>query len=528
MRFMCKVMYNCNQLNHLKKAMNTLPSTLRIDLEIDDMDVISMICAQGSQREQNDIIRRALRIGTMAMNNAQARVDTQAIKNEGDRLLQSLQDKLGEHQKVSDLTLTSTLKEYFDPKDGRFNARVEGLITQDGEIERLITSQLQHAQAAIGSVLAEHLGSNSPIIKALEPGQSNQLLGAISQSVEQTTQKSALAIASEFSLDNPSGALSRLIKELSINQQGLSDGIQKHVQNMVSEFSLDNENSALSRLVKRVETAQQQITSEFSLDEKGSALARIKSEIEQLIAQQTQSNNDFQARILAEFEAMKAKKKAQDASTTHGHEFESAALEVFSSHCNAANDILEETGSTTGFISRSKIGDGVITLGPDNAAAGARIVLEMKEDASYTLKSTLEEIEVARKNRQASVGVFVHSKKTAPVGLAPMTRYGHDILVLWDKDDESTDVWLHAAFMSAKALAWRLSTSSQEKEVDATAMEKSIQEIERQAEYLEEIRTWSNTISSNTAKIIDRSERMKKALKSSIEVLSNQLEIIKA
>jgi len=47
-------------------------------------------------------------------------------------------------------------------------------------------------------------------------------------------------------------------------------------------------------------------------------------------------------------------------------------------------------------------------------AAGARIVLEAKESASYDLAKTLEEADVARTNRQAEVCVFVHSTKTAP------------------------------------------------------------------------------------------------------------------
>lgn len=507
--------------------MQNLPTTLRLDVEIDDPEIIAFIFQGQGQREQNDLVRKALKIGAMAMGNAQSRIDTESIRSEGQRMLESLQDRLGEHQRMADQSINNTLKEYFDPRDGRFNTRIDGLIKQDGEIERVIASQVQQAQTSMNALLSQYVGEQSPLLKALDPKQSNALIEAITQSVEQTSQKSAAALTQEFSLDNPSGALSRLVKELSSSNQNITEGLQKHIQQIVGEFSLDNDNSALSRLVKRVETAQQQITAEFSLDEKNSALARIKSELEQLIMNHHQSNNDFQARLMAEIEGMKAKKKAQDASTTHGHEFESAALAMIGEMCSASGDILEETGGTTGFISRSKVGDGVITLGADNAASGARIVLEMKEDTSYTLKSTLEEINTARENRQASVGVFIHSKRTAPAGLAPLSRHGSDILVLWDKEDESTDVWVKAAIMTAKALAWRIKTSGSEKEVDTSAMEKALQDIERQAEYLEDIRTWSNTISSNTAKIIDRSERMKKSMMTSLEVLKDQLEVLK-
>ena len=42
-----------------------------------------------------------------------------------------------------------------------------------------------------------------------------------------------------------------------------------------------------------------------------------------------------------------------------------------------------------------------MTLGADRAAAGAKIVLEAKENAKTTLSSAREEIEVGRRNRGA-------------------------------------------------------------------------------------------------------------------------------
>ena len=70
-------------------------------------------------------------------------------------------------------------------------------------------------------------------------------------------------------------------------------------------------------------------------------------------------------------------------------------------------------------------------------AAGARIVVEAKESASCDLVKTLEEADTARRNRQASVCVFVHSTKSAPAGIPVFSRYGHDIVVKWDADDDA-------------------------------------------------------------------------------------------
>src|SRR5437870_13346240 len=84
------------------------------------------------------------------------------------------------------------------------------------------------------------------------------------------------------------------------------------------------------------------------------------------------------------------------------------------------------TGDTTGAIKYCKVGDAIIEMGSESAAPGQRIVIEAKEDASYNLGKARIEIETARKNRGASVGVFVFSKKSAPIGQEPLLRHGDD------------------------------------------------------------------------------------------------------
>ena len=66
-----------------------------------------------------------------------------------------------------------------------------------------------------------------------------------------------------------------------------------------------------------------------------------------------------------------------------------------------------------GAISRCKKGDAVVTLGPESSAPDVRIVYEAKGDKSYTLKKALDELTVARENREATVGVFVFDRVAA-------------------------------------------------------------------------------------------------------------------
>lgn len=46
--------------------------------------------------------------------------------------------------------------------------------------------------------------------------------------------------------------------------------------------------------------------------------------------------------------------------------------------------------------------------------------------------------------------------------------------------------------------------------------------------YLDEIRTWSGTIKNSAEKVIDRVERMQKALDSELETLGQQVEQFKS
>ena len=80
-------------------------------------------------------------------------------------------------------------------------------------------------------------------------------------------------------------------------------------------------------------------------------------------------------------------------------------------------------------------------------------MVEAKENASCDLIKTLDEAQTARTNRQANVCVFVHSVKTAPANIPVFQRYGSDIVVQWDADDDALDVWLQAALMVATALS---------------------------------------------------------------------------
>ncbi len=501
--------------------------SLRLELIITEPDLISELSSYPQGRERNEFAKNALRIGILALKQAQGRLDADVIRNEGDRLISGLESKLSAYQQATTVNLANALKEYFDPEGGKFSDRVKRLVEKDGEIERLLRSQVGPVDSELVKTLSAHLGENSQLMKILSPDESKGILSALRQIVESILSTQRERILTEFSLDNKDGALSRLIKELTENQGQLSKGLQENIKEVVGEFSLDNESSALSRLVRRVELTQKQISSEFSLDAEASALARMRKELLGVLESHRQTNDKFQQDIVSALAAIKATKAEAGRSTTHGRDFEEAVFQYINSECQKTGDIAADTGSTVGLIKNCKVGDCVITLGPDLVGAGAAIAVEAKESASYDIKKSLEEIETARKNRGAEVGLFIHSEKTAPEGLSPMGRYGNDVVVVWNAEDEATDIFLRAGLMVAKALCTRARKEKEAHSIDFEPTDRAIREIEKQAGTLADVTTWAGTIKSNSEKILDRVRIIQESVQRQIKILDEQTSIIR-
>jgi hypothetical protein len=167
-------------------------------------------------------------------------------------------------------------------------------------------------------------------------------------------------------------------------------------------------------------------------------------------------------------------------------------------------------------------------MGSESAAAGEKIVLEAKERVGYTLSQARSEIDEARKNREASVGIFVFSKQTAPEGQEPLKRIDKDVFVIWDQHDPSTDVYVTAALSLARALVFRHITAEKKSNADFNAMDRSINSVEKQLLALDEMETWAKTIHSNGDKICRKAVAVKKCISDELDALREGLEAIKA
>jgi hypothetical protein len=90
---------------------------VHVDLWLRDRDVVAAINAHPEGRRRTDYIRTAIGIGILALQQAQGRIDTESVRNEGDRLIAALENRLAQYQDQLRSVLGGTLKDYFDPND---------------------------------------------------------------------------------------------------------------------------------------------------------------------------------------------------------------------------------------------------------------------------------------------------------------------------------------------------------------------------------------------------------------------------
>ena len=496
-----------------------------LHLTVQDPDLCTEL-AKRKEPERSDFALAAMRIGVVAIRQAQGQVDAGEIKDAGERVIRDMTEALEAHRRDTTQHIGDCIREYFDPQGGLFTQRVKGLVgsgDEAGELERIIRQQVEGEGSQLARTLVAHLGESSPLMRVLDPASTEGLVALLTRATEATLSEQRNRILGEFSLDQEGSALQRLVAELQKSHGDVGKALEERIGSVMGEFSLDRDDSALSRLVGRVESAHRQLSSEFSLDNDRSALARMRREILQVIEAQQKSNTEFQLQVTKALTEMKAKKQEAQRSTRHGLAFEDAVFEFVNRRRQEGN-VASRTGNTTGLIRNNKKGDAVIQLGPESAAPGSRIVIEAKEDQSYSLPKALDEINEARRNRGAGVGVFVFSRRTVPCEITePVARYGSDVVVVWDADNPASDPYLTAALSVARAISVQDSGRAADLGVDVEGLEKAIREVERQAGGLDEITKSAQAIDGHVTKILDRARIVKNGLERQVGLLDERV-----
>lgn len=285
----------------------------------------------------------------------------------------------------------------------------------------------------------------------------------------------------------------------------------------------------LARSVQEIVDAHAQgIKGQLSLDQPESALSRLKRTMEGQVQEMQKSQTAFHTEVREALEGLRSAKKANERGTVHGLEFEAALSEEVARLSQGFGDVAVAAGTTTGVIKNNKTGDIVVTLGAESAAPGVNIVWEAKQAGGVNLKMALDELDEARRNRQAQVGVFVFSAKSAPQGLEPFGRYNNDVVIVWDSEDPAQSLLVRAAYSLARALAMREKQQGADTAKALRAMDEAVQSVARQVEHLGDLKTWAETVQSSGKKIADRAAKMRDDLQVAVGKMDTQLAALRA
>ena len=483
-----------------------------VTFAISDPEVLLAMAEYPDGPARTNFLVTALKVGVLSLKAARGTLDSDTVRREGDRLMEQLGERLNTWRGKFEERVSGSLSHYFDPSQGIFVERVNRLTKADGEPVSVMRQQVREAEQTLNKVFEQFIGENSDLLKALDPSGDNLLVANLQKTLDGVVQSQNASILNQFSLDNKDGALVRFLSELGEKHGDLNRALSQNMAAVVAEFSLDKPDSALSRLVGRVEETQRSLTSELSLDNENSALKRMV-----LMLQEHQRVNVETATRLAEtlnaaVQALQGRREEAARGTQHGLEFEDSLAVALRELVAAGGDIVEATGAGTGTIPNCKVGDHVLTIGPEKIAAGARIVVEAKQHAGYDLTRSLEEADLARRNRNAGVCLFVHSARTAQAGIPQFQRFGNDIVLRWDAEDAASDVWLRAALMVATALSVRAAGHDKLEAASFARIDGAIERMRKHLEGFEEINTSANTAQRAVEKILKRAKIMEEGL----------------
>lgn len=507
------------QVDLVKGDEDVSSEPLYLHLSITDPEVVAALTDAGEGRDRQEFAQTALRIGVLSLKAARGTIDGGTIRNESERLLLTLEERLSSHREVLDEALgvrcgrTSTLQAAHSPSAcsawcARTASCPPSLPVRWKRLGARLTRCLRSTWAPTASYAdcsAQRKATNS---WAQCAGRSTPSFSCRAKRSPRSSRSTAPTVPLAASCENSRNATATW-----------SANLGEKVSSVVGEFSLDNKDSALSRLVGRVESAQRQISAQFSLDNPESGLTCIVQRIERFEQAQTERTSQFETRVTTLLEKLVNRREESRRSTVHGNEFEALVGEQLQAHCVGSDEVFDSVGDTTGQIPRCKIGDFVVILGPDSAATGAAIVIEAKASGGYTLKSTLDEADQARRNRSASVCLFIHSARTAPAGLADLHRWGQDVVVVWDEDQPATDVRLKAAYMVAKALAVRAGQHDENEAASLAEMDAAIEAIRKQISGFEEIQTSATTVVNSGQRIFKRADLMSQEIERKLLIL---------
>jgi hypothetical protein len=474
-----------------------------------------------SDEQQQELAIDAWTVGLHALANAYAQAEETRLQDIGKALVDDIDHQLKEHVARQQQTIAAVLGKFFDPKDGQVMQRLAAFVDDQGVLAHLLEKYLAPQNSVLAHTLARQVGESSPLFRKLSPTDSEGLVKVLEFQLRAVMNESHAELVHALDPLAEDGAVARFLRSLRDELKGADEDRARQLQSALAALDANNENSLLSRLVRETHRARQDVLNAVNPDAPQSPLAVLKTSLTTLLKEQAATQAELarqQQSRQAEFEKEVREalgriemKRAQDIKSPRGgFEFEDAVVEFINVATRGAPCLLEVTGNTSGVVGRCKKGDAVLRFTNESAFRGAGVVFEAKRDATYTPQKALDELDTARKNRNAVAGVFVMARSHADETFPRFARHGSNVLVAWDDRDPATDPYLHAAVLLGMSLVSRTNTIGDEG--DITALRDIESRIEAEASRLEKMEKYNEAIRKNSDGLSEEMRKAQKAL----------------
>jgi hypothetical protein len=418
-----------------------------------------------SAEQRAGLVHDAWTIGLRALGNAHAAAQEARLQDIGGELVAEIDRQLRQHVEAQQETVARVMGRFFDPKDGQVTQRLDAFVDDQGVLARLLDRYLAPQNSVLAQALARQVGETSPLFKRLSPTDSEGLVKVLEAQLRAVMSEGHTELARALDPLAEDGAMARLLRSLREELKGAEDDRAKQLSAALASLDANNEQSLLSRLVRETQRARADVLAAVNPDAPESPMAILKASLTALL--ETQGDQQVELARRQEGRQDQFEKDVRDAlvrietrrtldqkSPRGGLDFEGAVVDYLAAASRGAPCALDVTGATPG-LGRCRKGDAVLRFTAESAYAGAGVVFEAKREHGYTPQKALDELDAARKNRDAVVGVFVLARSHAGEGFPAFARYGSNVLVTWDDGDPATDPFFQAAILLGMALVTR-------------------------------------------------------------------------
>lgn len=512
-------MTTMNNANQLQVSLVFASEEIAVDVRDRRSESLSLF-GDLDELQRDQIALDAWQIGLRALGNAHASAQESKLKDIGSNLLADIDRQLRAHVEQHQATIGSVLTRFFDPADGQVHQRLAAFLDDHGVLARQLERYLGPKNSVLAESLARQVGETSPLFKRLSPTEAGGLVKVLEAQLGAVMDQNHAELVRALDPLAEDGAVARFLRSLREELKGADEDRQKQLSAALAALDANDEGSLLSRLVRETHRARQEVLAAVNPEAPSSPMAILKASLTKLLQDQaaTQAQNaerHEQRQTLFEKEVREAlarieTKRAQDLKSVRGGlDFEDAVTAFLRVMTQGVPCVFDVTGTAAG-VGRCKKGDAVLRFTGEHAFAGAGVVFEAKRDAAYTVQRALDELDAARKNRNAVAGVFVMARSHASDVFPRFARYGSNVLVTWDDLDPATDPHLHAAAMLGMALVTRSQTSGNTG--DIAALRDIEGRIEAELSRLEKMEKHSESIRKNVDGISDEIRKAQKAL----------------